>query len=494
MANDIYQQIEAAKDFKVLEKMLAKETVKDVLATIVEKISEEFFDSIDAKSVSKLYTHPSPHNRWAALKVVSICYDRQCVFKESASLLKDNDSSVRSMAFVCVLFAEDEYVDKKLVQAYLKDPKSPPEVAVLLKYVSPEEARKHSDRIRKVLEGTEEDSVIGMIRIIASHNLKEFAKDIEKRAKDYPAAVVSALIDLEAEDCRGMIEEYAKKGWSNAQDLLSKWNKSQKKTAKKPTKASSKSKKPAIFKSLLEEDQNDLVEKLEECAKLAIRLLTKKVAEKSIKVGASKLGGQPDLAGNIDWPESEQGELMAFVAQINLSDLAKIQKTALPSSGMLYFFVDEENYLGAGPDVIKVMYSKEKPAKLKRRTFPKELPKSSRFLANAIKAEKYLSFPSLQSDAIRELSLSPEEKYAYEEFLHQAEQDEFSADHHMFGFANVINAGDIGGEGLSLLLQVSSAKNTGIKWASGGRMYFLIGDEELENEEFETAELQFRST
>lgn len=56
-----------------------------------------------------------------------------------------------------------------------------------------------------------------------------------------------------------------------------------------------------------------------------------------VKLGASHFGGLPHVPDGFDWPV-DSGELMTFVAQINLSDLSD-GTLGLPDSGWLAFFV-----------------------------------------------------------------------------------------------------------------------------------------------------------
>ena len=64
-------------------------------------------------------------------------------------------------------------------------------------------------------------------------------------------------------------------------------------------------------------------------------------------VGASRVGGYPDVTENFIWPLTSDGELMTFIAQLNLKELSSSDKgNLLPNNGMLYFFMglDEPAY------------------------------------------------------------------------------------------------------------------------------------------------------
>lgn len=69
-----------------------------------------------------------------------------------------------------------------------------------------------------------------------------------------------------------------------------------------------------------------------------IRIVPRKARAADRAVGASRLGGDPDLPESIAWPEDE-GERIDFVGQINLSDVAGLDPARrLPPAGLLLFF------------------------------------------------------------------------------------------------------------------------------------------------------------
>jgi uncharacterized protein YwqG len=70
-----------------------------------------------------------------------------------------------------------------------------------------------------------------------------------------------------------------------------------------------------------------------------------------LPVGASKLGGNPDLPDGFQWPEF-RGKPLHFVLQVNLKDIAEMPKLKglLPQTGLLSFFYDlEEQPWGYDP-------------------------------------------------------------------------------------------------------------------------------------------------
>ena len=105
-------------------------------------------------------------------------------------------------------------------------------------------------------------------------------------------------------------------------------------------------------------------------------------------IGASRIGGRPDLPLDFEWPyyESEHfdgseisNRPLSFIAQINCKDASKYDDDALlPKEGMLYFFYDmASNKWGFDPNdkgCAKVYYYVEDMSKLIRTELPADLP------------------------------------------------------------------------------------------------------------------------
>lgn len=71
-----------------------------------------------------------------------------------------------------------------------------------------------------------------------------------------------------------------------------------------------------------------------------IRLVSQSVEdEDGIPVGASKMGGHPDLPDDFDWPVVDDVPL-SFLVQIRLDDLPHLPGSLLPKSGLLTFWYD----------------------------------------------------------------------------------------------------------------------------------------------------------
>src|SRR5579859_5177466 len=125
-----------------------------------------------------------------------------------------------------------------------------------------------------------------------------------------------------------------------------------------------------------------LTKDLDALAKNSIRLTVTPIAEPSIRIGVSKLGGQPDLPQDARWPQWK-GLPQSFIAQIRLKDVRAYDSgKLLPPDGMLWFFYDarQETY-GAEPGDRggwSIIYRPGKTGRLRPTTFPANLPATSR--------------------------------------------------------------------------------------------------------------------
>ena len=93
-----------------------------------------------------------------------------------------------------------------------------------------------------------------------------------------------------------------------------------------------------------------LVKDIDFLAKDSIRLHTKVAGEYDLSIGASRIGGVPDVPPDFKWPE-RNAMPQSFVAQIYLDEVHPYDTHgALPARGILWFFYDakRETY-GADP-------------------------------------------------------------------------------------------------------------------------------------------------
>jgi uncharacterized protein YwqG len=250
----------------------------------------------------------------------------------------------------------------------------------------------------------------------------------------------------------------------------------------------------------------------------SIRITATRTDEDAISVGASKLGGAPDLPAIFEWPELN-GAPMSFIAQIRLEDLKGIDGAqALPPAGMLWFFYDaaQETYGSdpadrAGRQLFFVDYLSE--GQLRRVSASKILTAGAprgRFNACAVSFSSEATLPERPNVEMPSLMWSPDDQKRYEAFYaaFPSKQVRGSAQHRLLGHPDTIQD-DMRGQcqlmtnGVSgsddprattllansndwqLLLQVDSDDGAGMHWANTGMLYFWIKRADLASRNFD---------
>lgn len=136
----------------------------------------------------------------------------------------------------------------------------------------------------------------------------------------------------------------------------------------------------------------------------------------TMKVGATKLGGLPDLPPGSKWPEHE-GVPLTFVGQLRLEDVAKQGESRLPKTGLLSFFVADEGDSYCEKAV--VLHTKD-AAKVARLEVPATFqirrggrPARRVLAACAVTFKKTLTVPSSSNPAVTEhLGDDAQERYS----------------------------------------------------------------------------------
>lgn len=248
------------------------------------------------------------------------------------------------------------------------------------------------------------------------------------------------------------------------------------------------------------------------------RMRAETAADADIPLGASKLGGAPDLPQGFEWP-SWGGAPLAFLGQVNLRDLAALPSVGsrLPTRGLLSFFYEPEQMAwgfdpkhgGSG----RVLWSRDDAA-LERAVLPAGLPDLGRFGSARTEFREHLSLPPYSAIAVRALGLSRDEEEAYVGFCAQWDesagggpmhqllghptpiQDEMQLEVQMV--ANGIYMGDPSGyddprrallepgaTDWHLLAQVDSDEELGMMWGDLGMLYFWIRSADLADARFD---------
>ena len=255
-------------------------------------------------------------------------------------------------------------------------------------------------------------------------------------------------------------------------------------------------------------------------ARPSIHLTAKKVDPYSLPVGASRLGGQPDLPG-VAWPD-KNGVPLAFIAQIRLEDVAQLDtEHLLPPAGLLSFFYDSgQQTYGDNPadrDGWRVFFFPP-DARLSDSIVPSDLPQNARFSACALSFASELTVPQQPPLERPGMPWSPTDEKSYESFLsnYQSSTDRAAPRHRLLGYPDtiqddmraqcqlmshgVVDASDpkaaalqAGANEWLLLLQVDSDDQAGMRWGSAGMLYYWIERDALRNRGFDNVWLALQS-
>jgi len=248
----------------------------------------------------------------------------------------------------------------------------------------------------------------------------------------------------------------------------------------------------------------------------AVRLSSRRVAQESeVPIGASRLGGTPDLKPGFSWP-SWKDRPQSFVGQVNLADVARYSFCSrLPASGLLSFFYDQDQQTwGFDPKDRGswLVHFEPDPSLLERHASAGGASSPSAFPASTVEASELQTLPAVDSPHVSDLGLKPEELDAYAQVLDQAQRPTGAA-HQLLGHASPVQGdmqlecqlvshglycGDPTGytdpraqalkaraKDWRLLMQIDTDDDGGLMWGDCGRLYFWITDDALQRRAFD---------
>jgi len=248
-----------------------------------------------------------------------------------------------------------------------------------------------------------------------------------------------------------------------------------------------------------------------------------------VPLGASRLGGLPDLPPGAEWPRSPDGRPLAFLAQINLADTQGVRlDPPLPGTGQMYFFYNAQDQPGGYDEADqghwRVLVAEANAADLRRTEPPAELAEECRFDVRAVRLEPRRFLPSVETlsellegaprpgaGALQE-ALSSGRYATWIEEIHGLTQGDM--DHRFLGHPQEVQSamsGDLprvesadlgptpagssepswgqapGGPGgdWQLLLQLDTNGGAGWMWGDSGRLYFWVPRADLRAWRFE---------
>lgn len=257
-------------------------------------------------------------------------------------------------------------------------------------------------------------------------------------------------------------------------------------------------------------------------ARESIRLSATPADESTLEIGASKLGGVPDLPSGTTWPQWK-GLPQSFIAQIRLRDVHQCDTDGLlPASGMLWFFYDaQQQTFGADPADRGgwcVLSLDDDQTSLERTPAPTELPASSQFTACSISFASEITLAQQPKLEIANFDWTEEEQKNYETLLSTfPDATDHAAVHHrllgnpetiqddmrqecQFASHGVTDVNDPRAAKLSkgamnwhLLLQIDSDEQAGMAWGNTGMLYYWIEKADLQAHRFDRTWLVLQS-
>ncbi len=257
---------------------------------------------------------------------------------------------------------------------------------------------------------------------------------------------------------------------------------------------------------------------IEQSIKDSVVIKTQRVDEDQMSIGQSKIGGLPDLPDNIQWPAWKDKPL-AFIAQINLTELPKAEfLKILPSSGMLYFFYSaEQETWGFDPKdkgSWRVVYRNS--GELKRRVLYIDSLENGNYNCCSVRFHLSVTIPAWSSIQFKSLNLNQEEDDRYSSLreLFLISSNSGSCFHRFLGYSDPIQndmqlecqlvtnglyCGDASGynnpkvkslekgaTNWELLLQIDSDPNASMMWGDVGRIYYWTPGDALRRHDFDT--------
>ena len=264
-----------------------------------------------------------------------------------------------------------------------------------------------------------------------------------------------------------------------------------------------------------------LLKDIDFISKTSIRLYTTPADKFDLAIGASRIGGIPDLPPGITWPKWK-GLPQSIIAQINLDAVHRyVTNGVLPQSGMLWFFYDaqQETY-GADPADCggwHVIFSDDHSG-LQRTVAPATLPAASQFKACSTSFASEITLSQQPELEIENFDWTDDEQQKYETLLSTFPNpaDHAALHNRLLGYPETIQddmrlecqlashgVTDIsdprsaelskGAMDWQLLLQIDTDERIGMDWGDAGMIYYWITRSDLQAHRFERTWLILQS-
>lgn len=216
--------------------------------------------------------------------------------------------------------------------------------------------------------------------------------------------------------------------------------------------------------------------------------------------GRTRIGGEPDLPEGQPWPTYRDGRPLAFLAQVNLSDLPEGPgRGALPARGLLSLFSvwgwqdegesdPEPPDGGPAPDWTRILLLDD-DGRLRRHPTPEGV---NAFPAAAAEPVPIVALPNAREEP--DAARLGWDDATWEAFSRVAEDYHsvcsqrlgFPAWNLLLGYADYVQSfvDEVAARDVQLLFQIASDENAGMCWGDGGYLYFWADPRDIARGDF----------
>ncbi len=261
---------------------------------------------------------------------------------------------------------------------------------------------------------------------------------------------------------------------------------------------------------------NKLPDRVKAQLRRSLRLKTTQCDLDTLPIGASRVGGVPDVPPGFNWPHYKDSPL-SFIAQLQLAEIPlDMIDLSLPTKGTLFFFYDsEQSTWGFDPQdrgSFLVFFTELPPDKLIRTNRPTDTPELGLFNCCQIEFEASVNLPDAWSIHYQP-ELSDSERNMLFEYFDWYSSNTVGPNHRIGGHAECIQSSmelecQLVANGLycgdstvyedprrpslektatdwKLLLQIDSDDEASMMWGDVGTIYFWIREADLRDRKFE---------
>ena len=241
---------------------------------------------------------------------------------------------------------------------------------------------------------------------------------------------------------------------------------------------------PTLRRVLDNAGLGDVVEDVLATRRSGLRLV---LARAEVEVGASKIGGRPDLASGVAWPVDAEGNPLIFLAQFDLAKVHRVLEGAspLPESGLLSFFfgTEQDEIALDGDDQSRcVIYSEG----MFERLGPPENSLASLIecAVETVTVSLLPDFDSVHLDTV----FDDAQRDRYIDALEPFEQGNHGSDDHRFlghpGFIQGDPRYEASDDWVFLFQIDSEDAKHGMMWGDAGQVYFYVHRESIRDRSF----------